>query len=142
MTQLTQRLPEYYVLLVADEGEVFGEDLPYRTWEARPVAGTQGLVPTSWHRSQEQWGGTQLQRRFSAAAGRWMLERDYAAWEAVRALGEAVTRTGKADAATIRDYLLSDGFQLGAFKGGGLTFRPWQQQTGRGAGRERVCQEG
>src|SRR3546814_20396936 len=57
-----------------------------------------------------------------------MLERDYAAWEAVRALGEAVTRTGKADAATIRDYLLSDGFQLGAFKGVGLTFRHWNQQ--------------
>ena len=30
----------------------------------RPVAGTAGLVPAAWSRSHEQWGGTQLQRRF------------------------------------------------------------------------------
>ena len=47
MTQLTQRLPDYDVMVVADESEVFGEYLPYRTWDARPVVGTQGLVPTS-----------------------------------------------------------------------------------------------
>jgi ABC transporter substrate binding protein (PQQ-dependent alcohol dehydrogenase system) len=128
MTQLTQRLPDYDVLVVADESEVFGEYLPYRTWDARPVVGTQGLVPTAWHRSQEQWGGTQLQRRFQKAAGRWMLERDYAAWVAVRAVGEAVTRTGTADPAAIRAYLVSDDFQLGAFKGVPLTFRRWDQQ--------------
>ncbi|MGO4725646.1 MULTISPECIES: ABC transporter substrate-binding protein [unclassified Inquilinus] len=128
MTQLTQRLPDYDVLVVADESEVFGEYLPYRTWDARPVVGTQGLVPTAWHRSQEQWGGTQLQRRFQKAAGRWMLERDYAAWVAVRTVGEAVTRTGTADPAAIRAYLVSDDFQLGAFKGVPLTFRRWDQQ--------------
>ena len=128
MTQLTQRLPDYDVMIVADESEVFGEYLPYRTWDPRPVAGTQGLVPTAWHRSQEQWGGTQLQRRFQKQAGRWMLERDYAAWAAVRAVGEAVTRTGKSDPAAIRDYLLSGDFQLGAFKGVPLTFRRWDQQ--------------
>lgn len=128
MTQLTQRLPDYDVLVVADESEVFGEYLPYRTWDARPVVGTQGLVPTAWHRSQEQWGGTQLQRRFQKAAGRWMLERDYAAWAAVRAVGEAVTRTGSGDPAAIRSYLVSPDFQLGAFKGVPLTFRNWDQQ--------------
>ena len=37
------------MLVVADESGVFGEYLPYRTADARPVAGTQGLVPTSWH---------------------------------------------------------------------------------------------
>ena len=128
MTQLTQRLPDYDVMVVADESEVFGEYLPYRTWDARPVVGTQGLMPTAWHRSQEQWGGTQIQRRFQKASGRWMLERDYAAWAAIRALGEAVTRTGKADPAAIHDYLVSDAFQLGAFKGVPLTFRRWDQQ--------------
>jgi ABC transporter substrate binding protein (PQQ-dependent alcohol dehydrogenase system) len=128
MIQLTQRLPDYDVLVAADESEVFGEYLPYRAWDARPVAGTQGLVPTAWHRSQEQWGGTQIQRRFQKAAGRWMLERDYAAWAAVRAIGEAVTRTGSGDAAAIRAYLVSPDFQLGAFKGVPLTFRSWDQQ--------------
>jgi len=128
MTQLTQRLPDYDVLIVADESEVFGDYLPYRTWDPRPVTGTQGLVPTSWHRSQEQWGGTQLQRRFSRAFNRWMLERDYAAWEAVRTIGEAVTRTSSADPAALRKYIVSDSFELAAFKGKPLTFRKWDQQ--------------
>ena len=128
MADLTQRLPDYDVLAVADESEVFGDYLPYRTWDPRPVVGTQGLVPTAWHRSQEQWGGMQMQRRFEAAAHRWMLERDYSAWIAVRAIGEAATRTGKADPADVRSYLVSDAFTVGAFKGQGLTFRKWNQQ--------------
>jgi ABC transporter substrate binding protein (PQQ-dependent alcohol dehydrogenase system) len=128
MIKLTQRLPDYDVLVVADESEVFGEYLPYRTWDPRPVVGTQGLVPTSWHRSQEQWGGTQLQRRFTRAFDRWMLERDYAAWEAVRSIGEAITRTNSADPATLRSYIVSDAFELAAFKGKPLSFRKWDQQ--------------
>ena len=82
--ELTQRLPDYDIMIVADESQVFGDYLPYRTWDPRLVAGTQGLVPTAWHRSTEQWGGTQLQHRFTAAAKRWMYERDYTAWEGVR----------------------------------------------------------
>lgn len=128
MIKLTQRLPDYDVLVVADESEVFGEYLPYRTWDPRPVVGTQGLVPTSWHRSQEQWGGTQLQRRFTRAFNRWMLERDYVAWEGVRSIGEAVTRTNSADPATLRGYIVSDAFELAAFKGKPLSFRKWDQQ--------------
>ena len=128
IVELTQRLPDYDVMIVADESQVFGDYLPYRTWNPRPVAGTQGLVPTSWHRSVELWGATQLQHRFIAMTGRWMLERDYTAWAAVRALGEAVIRTGKADPQTVRSYLLSDEFQVGVFKGIGLSFRPWDQQ--------------
>jgi ABC transporter substrate binding protein (PQQ-dependent alcohol dehydrogenase system) len=128
MIKLTQRLPDHDVLIVADESEVFGEYLPYRTWDPRPVVGTQGLVPTAWHRSQEQWGGTQLQRRFSRAFDRWMLERDYAAWEAVRAIGEAVTRTNSGDPAALRSYVVSDQFELAAFKGKPLSFRKWDQQ--------------
>src|SRR6185369_14002088 len=128
MTELTQRLPDYDVLIVADESEVFGDYLPYRTWDPRPVVGTNGLVPTAWHRSQEQWGGTQLQRRFTRAFNRWMLERDYAAWEAVRTIGEAVTRTSSADPATLHKYIMSDSFELAAFKGKPLSFRKWDQQ--------------
>ena len=40
----TQNVPDYDVLVVADEGGQFGDYLPYRSWDARPVAGTQGLV--------------------------------------------------------------------------------------------------
>jgi ABC transporter substrate binding protein (PQQ-dependent alcohol dehydrogenase system) len=125
---LTQDAPEYDVVVVADESDVFGEYLPYRTWDPRPVTGTQGLIPSAWHRSQEQWGATQVQRRFEKFSGRWMTERDYTAWLTVRILGEAVTRTNSADPKTIRDYLRSDAFQIAAFKGEPLTFRTWDQQ--------------
>src|SRR5579859_4545474 len=79
----------YDVLVVADEGDNFGDDLSYRATDPRPVAGTQGLVPSAWARPFEQWGGTQLQSRFLKQAGRWMTDRDYGAWMAVRAVGEA-----------------------------------------------------
>jgi ABC transporter substrate binding protein (PQQ-dependent alcohol dehydrogenase system) len=125
---LTQDAPDYDVVMVADEADIFGEYLPYRTWDPRPVAGTQGLIASAWHRSQEQWGATQVQRRFEKFAGRWMYERDYTAWLTVRIVGEAVTRTGSADPTTIHDYLHSDAFQIAAFKGEGLSFRHWNQQ--------------
>ncbi|MGH6919686.1 MAG: branched-chain amino acid ABC transporter substrate-binding protein, partial [Geminicoccaceae bacterium] len=128
MPVLTQDVPEYDVLVVADESDVFGEYLPYRTWDPRPVAGTQGLVPTAWSRVHEQWGGTQVQRRFEQFSGRWMTERDYNAWLAARIIGEAVTRAQSAEAERLHDYMMSDDFEIAAFKGEALTFRPWNQQ--------------
>jgi ABC transporter substrate binding protein (PQQ-dependent alcohol dehydrogenase system) len=124
----TQNAPDHDVVIVADESDVFAEYLPYRTWDPRPIAGTHGLRPTAWHRSHEQWGGTQMQSRFEESAGRWMTEKDYAAWLAVRSIGEAVTRTNSADPATLSDYLVSDDFEIAAFKGEGLTFRTWNNQ--------------
>jgi ABC transporter substrate binding protein (PQQ-dependent alcohol dehydrogenase system) len=125
---LTQDAPDHDIVMVADEADIFGEYLPYRTWDPRPVAGTQGLIASAWHRSQEQWGATQVQRRFEKFAGRWMSERDYTAWLTVRIIGEAATRTSSADPKTVREYLRSDAFQVAAFKGEALTFRTWDQQ--------------
>ena len=45
-----------------------------------------------------------------------------------RAVGEAVTRTGSADPVALRDYALSEDFELGAFKGQPLSFRDWNGQ--------------
>jgi ABC transporter substrate binding protein (PQQ-dependent alcohol dehydrogenase system) len=128
MPVLTQDAPEHDLILAADESDVFGEYLLYETWNPDLIAGTHGLVPTAWSRVHEQWAGTQMQSRFEKHAGRWMRERDYTAWLGVRALGEAVTRTNSNDPKVIRDYLRGDQFQLGAFKGEGLTFRTWNQQ--------------
>ena len=119
---------DHQVLIVADEADEFGEYLMYRTDSPRPVAGTQGLVATSWHRSHEQWGGTQLQRRFFKLSGRDMKPRDYAAWMAVRAIGEATTKINTADHNQIKQFLFSGEFKLAAFKGLALTFRPWNGQ--------------
>jgi ABC transporter substrate binding protein (PQQ-dependent alcohol dehydrogenase system) len=119
---------EYDIVMVADEIGEFGEYLAYRTWLPRPVAGTQGLTPTSWHRSHEQWGAAQLQSRFLKAAGRHMTPLDYQVWASVRAIGEAATRTKPADFAKIKGYMLSEDFDLAGFKGQKLTFRRWNQQ--------------
>jgi ABC transporter substrate binding protein (PQQ-dependent alcohol dehydrogenase system) len=125
---LTQDAEDHDVVLVADESDIFSEYLPYRTWDPRPVVGSAGLVPTAWHRAHEQWGGTQMQNRFEQGQGRWMTERDYTAWLAVRSIGEAVTRTSSNDPKALRDFLRSPDFSIGAFKGEGLTFRTWNQQ--------------
>ena len=42
--QFTQKAKDHDVVVVADEGQLFGEYMPYRTWSARPVAGTSGLI--------------------------------------------------------------------------------------------------
>ncbi len=119
---------DYDILIVADEVGMFGEYLAYRTWMPRPVAGTQGLVPTSWHRTHEQWGAVQLQNRFKKLTGRWMTEEDYGGWLAVRAIGEAATRQHSLEFEKIRSYILSDDFALAGFKGRKLTFRRWSGQ--------------
>ena len=89
----TQNAPDYDVLVVADEGNLFGDYLPYRTWDPRPVAGTAGLVAESWHPAIELWGGTQFQNRFKRLADRTMRPIDYNAWLAARIVGEAASRT-------------------------------------------------
>ena len=128
MPELTQGAPAHDVVWVVDTVEHFGEYVPYRDYDPRPVVGTQGLIAVAWHRSYEQYAGTQMQHRFERYAKRIMTERDYSAWIAVRAVGEAVTRSGKTDVADIRDFLLSDAFTVAAFKGQGLSFRTWDHQ--------------
>ena len=97
MPVFMQDLPDHDVVLVADESEVFGTYVPFRTWIPRPVAGTAGLVPSAWHPASEQWGGTQIQNRFAKANGRRMLSKDMSAWTAARIVGDAATRTQGAD---------------------------------------------
>ncbi len=124
----TQNMPDYDVLIVADEWGQFGEYFPYRTWIPRPVAGTQGLFTTTWHPGVELWGATQFQNRFRRKTGRRMRPIDYNVWMAVRTLGEAATRTGSADPKVLIEYIASDEFGLAAFKGQKLTYRKWNGQ--------------
>ena len=119
---------DYDVAVVADEAGDFGDYVFLRTADPRPTAGTQGLVPTSWHPAHEAWGAAQLQNRFRRAAERFMRPLDYAAWVAVRAVGESATRTNGGDPQAIARYLLSDAFALPAFKGVPVTFRAWDRQ--------------
>ncbi len=128
MPVLTQSAPAYDVLIAADELEVFGLYLPYRTFDARPVAGSGGLVPTNWDAAHEQWGAQQLQNRFLQNYRRTMNARDNAAWLAMRMIGEATTRTASGEPSTLRAFLTGPEFSIAAFKGVRLTLRDWNQQ--------------
>jgi ABC transporter substrate binding protein (PQQ-dependent alcohol dehydrogenase system) len=124
----TQGAPEYDVLVAADESEVFATYLPYRTWNPRPVAGSAGLIPMSWHPAHELWGAAQIQNRFAKAAGRRMQPKDIQAWTAIRIIGEGATRTKSNDVRTIGDFIRAPEFSIAAFKGQRVTFRRWNWQ--------------
>jgi len=125
---LFTQTPDYDVMIIADEGDEFGEYFSYRTYLPRPVAGTQGLIATAWHRSHERWGATQFHNRFERLNNARITPRDYAAWMAIRTIGEAATRTGSGSAAKVREFVLSSKFALAAFKGRALSYRPWNGQ--------------
>lgn len=127
VAQATQGVT-YDVLVVADEAGHFGADLAYRTDTPRPVAGTQGLVPAAWSPRMDEYASTQLQLRFRHLAERPMEVADYGAWLAVRALGEAATRTASTDPGRIAAYLHGDAFTMSGYKGPELSFRPWDGQ--------------
>ncbi len=128
MPVFTQQAPAYDVLIAADESEVFAAYLPYRTWDPRPVAGSAGLVPTSWDPAHDQWGAVQLQNRFMKMASRRMTALDMQAWTAARMIGEAAARTNSADPKTLFDFIKGPDFSLAAFKGQPLTLRDWDMQ--------------
>ncbi len=128
MPVFTQGAEDHDVLIAADEVGIFAEYLPFQTWDARPVAGSAGLVPRTWHPALEAWGATQFQNRFEAMAGRPMREEDYQAWLAIRIIGEAATRTQSGDPATLRNHILSPEFEVAGFKGQKLTIRDWDHQ--------------
>jgi len=128
MPTLTQGLGDYDVLIAADESEVFAGYLPYRTWDPRPVAGSAGLVPTTWSASFDQWGAVQLQSRFAKMFKRPMRPLDAQVWTAVRMIGEASSRTESAETASLVAYIKSPDFSVAAFKGQKLTIRDWNFQ--------------
>lgn len=124
----TQRAPDYDIMVTADEHGVFADWMPYHTWDARLVAGSAGLVPRSWHPALEAWGATQFQNRFEKLNVRPIREEDYQAWVALRMVGEAATQTRSADPDTLKQFMLSEDFQVAGFKGQKLTLRDWDHQ--------------
>ena len=128
MPVFTQQAPAYDVLVTADESEVFASYLPYRTWDPRPVAGSAGLVPTSWDAAHDQWGAIQMQNRFIKLNSRRMTALDMQAWTAVRMIGEATSRTNASQPKPVFDFLRGPDFSIAAFKGQRLTLRDWNLQ--------------
>ncbi len=128
MPVFTQGAPDHHVVVVADESDVFGAYVPFRTWNPAPVAGTDGLKPTSWSPAHDLWGAIQLQNRFVRDVRRLMTDKDMQSWTAVRMIGEAATRTGSTDPADMAEFLKGPDFEVAAFKGQKLTLRDWDLQ--------------
>jgi len=128
MPVFTQRAPAYDVLVAADESEVFASYLPYRSWDPRPIAGSAGLVPTSWDPAHDQWGAIQMQSRFMKLNSRRMSALDMQAWTPVRMIGEAASRTNSGDPKSVFGFLKGADFAIAAFKGQRLTLRGWNLQ--------------
>jgi ABC transporter substrate binding protein (PQQ-dependent alcohol dehydrogenase system) len=124
----TQQAPAYDVLVAADESEVFASYLPYRTWDPRPVAGSAGLMASSWDAAHDQWGAIQIQNRFMKLNARHMTALDMQAWTAARMIGEATSRTNSGNAKIVFDFIKGKDFSVAAFKGQRLTLREWNLQ--------------
>ena len=116
------------MIVVADEAGNFGDYIQYHTSEPVLVGGTQGLTPATWSRVLDAWGSAQLQSRFVRTNKRPMRPLDYQAWEAIRIIGEAATRSESGDPRTIADYAMRPDFEIAAFKGVPVRFRPWDRQ--------------
>ncbi len=125
----TQNAPNYDVLVAADENSVFAAYLPYRTWDARPVAGSAGLIPTSWDPNSTEFGGKQMQDRFIAYAHRFMTALDMNAWVAARMIGTAASYAHSLAPGKIMAFMRGPQFQLGAYRGLSLSIRTWNGQV-------------
>ena len=119
----------YDVVYVADGSGEFGRYVAYETSLPRPVVGTAGLVPTAWSWSWDRDAAVQLQHRYEKIAPpRRMNGADWAAWEAVKAVTQAVMRSRSTAFEAVRAFLLSDKLSLDTVKGNPGSFRAWDHQ--------------
>jgi len=120
---------DYDVIMVADEDQLFGPLIPYRGGGGpRVVAGTTGLIATTWSPGHEKWGATQANNNFEKDFGRIVLPIDHQAYIAARTIGEAVTRNPDNDFTTVSAFIHGPDLQLAPFKGIKQQYRPWDGQ--------------
>jgi ABC transporter substrate binding protein (PQQ-dependent alcohol dehydrogenase system) len=119
----------YDVVYVADSSGEFGRYVLYETSLPRPVVGTAGLVPTAWSWSWDRDAAVQLQHRYERVSPpRRMNGADWAAWEAVKAVTQAVMRSRSTAFEAVKAFLLSDKLTLDTVKGNPGSFRAWDHQ--------------
>ncbi len=119
---------DYDAVFVADSlGEV-SRYIPYQTADPRPVVGSEGLVAGMWHWAWERHGAPQLNQRFEKRNERRMLGTDWAAWVAVKAVIEALARSGVTEFSGVHDYLMGGEIVIDGYKGTPSSFRPWDNQ--------------
>ncbi len=120
---------EFDVVYLADSLGDAGRTMPYRIASPRPTVGSHGLDALAWSPYYERHGAPQLNRRFEREAGRPMVEDDWSAWAAVRALAEVEIREARQPTgAPLVERMLDPSLRLELYKGFAGSFRPWDRQ--------------
>lgn len=116
------------VIFIADATREFARFVPYNTPEPALIVGSAGLIPAAWSSLYERQGAPQLNKRFLKAAGRPMLDEDWASWVAVRSVVEALRLKPGLAARDFEKDLLDQNLRLELYKGYPGSFRPWSRQ--------------
>jgi ABC transporter substrate binding protein (PQQ-dependent alcohol dehydrogenase system) len=120
---------DFDAVFVADEDFDFARTVPYKLARPRPVVGSIDLTPVAWHWTWERNGAAQVNSRFEKkSGGRKMEGADWAAWLAVKMIAQSALRTGSADFAKQRAFILGDG-NFDGDKGLAMSVRPWDHQV-------------
>jgi ABC-type branched-subunit amino acid transport system substrate-binding protein len=92
-----------------------------------PPERAAGLWAIGWHHELERFSARELNGRFRRRWNAPMTETAWAAWAAVKLVGEAVARAGAADGDALVAFLESAP-PFDGHKGDALTFRKWDHQ--------------
>lgn len=119
---------KYDAVYIADTHKEFSYKVPYATHKPAIVIGSAGLVAKAWHWSYLRHGAPQVHGRFERMNDRRMIEEDWAAWIAMRAIAEALVRFKNSDNFSLNKALNNENFKLDGSKGPVLNFRAWNRQ--------------
>ena len=92
-----------------------------------PAERAAGLWAVGWHYELERFSARELNGRFRRRWNAPMTETSWAAWAALKLVGEAVVRAGAGDGAAFAAFLESAP-PFDGHKGEALTFRRWDHQ--------------
>ncbi|MFQ5989347.1 MAG: ABC transporter substrate-binding protein [Candidatus Methylomirabilales bacterium] len=95
-------------------------------WQAEP-ANVSGLWPVLWFHGFRKYSGRELNKRLAARLGRPAESHTWASYTAMKAVWEAVLKSGRTDTASLVSFF-EKGRGVDAHKGQPLTFRPWDHQ--------------
>lgn len=118
----------YDVLFVADTAGEFASTLPYQTQLPRPVVGTSGMVIDWWHWAWTRHGAPQVNKRFYKQANRDMTGYDWAAWQSVKIIAEAIQRIKTDDFQQLSNFIRGNMIVIDGTKGAPQSFRRWDNQ--------------
>ncbi len=120
--------PRHDVIFIADSLGEFSRYVPYQTYHSRLVAGSEGLIPDTWHWSWERYGAPQLNQRFKKMFNSQMTTTEWAGWVAVKALTSAARAVESVEYSKLLSAISSQDLVLDLYKGSPGNFRSWNNQ--------------